>query len=228
MLALLIASPHKLLRESLAATLGSAPEYTPLAVVAQPEEALAACRGSRPETLVADAAFPRDQLLALITRLRELGLPVRIVIVGPADEAGVVPEAMAAGADAYADDEAGLAELHRTLQGLPRRHDCWPPWGQCLPFWRSAELGMRSATPFAAKPSLTVREAEILMLIAGGLANKQIAARLHLSLATVKNHVHNILAKLGVASRWAAAATLGPRWLETSVVSLALRQRHSA
>ena len=54
--------------------------------------------------------------------------------------------------------------------------------------------------------TLTTREADVLVLINDGLCNKEIAARLHIGLTTVKNHVHNVLGKLGVGNRNEAAA----------------------
>jgi DNA-binding NarL/FixJ family response regulator len=71
--------------------------------------------------------------------------------------------------------------------------------------------GPRPST--AADPTgLTARQREVLALIAQGLSNAQIAARLHLSAKTVDHHVSAILAKLGVASRTAAAALARPTW----------------
>jgi DNA-binding NarL/FixJ family response regulator len=64
---------------------------------------------------------------------------------------------------------------------------------------------------------LTSRECEVLSLIDEGLSNKEIAVRLHIEVATVKNHVHNLLEKLHVASRVEAASQLGAR---------SLRRRH--
>jgi ATP/maltotriose-dependent transcriptional regulator MalT len=61
--------------------------------------------------------------------------------------------------------------------------------------------GIRLAEPLSA------RELEVLDLIAAGLTNQQIAARLYVSLHTVKSHARNIYAKLGVSSRTQAAAT---------------------
>ncbi len=55
-------------------------------------------------------------------------------------------------------------------------------------------------------PPLTPREIEVLHLVAAGLPNKQVARKLGLSLATVRNHVHNILVKLGVHSKLEAVS----------------------
>jgi DNA-binding NarL/FixJ family response regulator len=62
-----------------------------------------------------------------------------------------------------------------------------------------------------ATDGLTSRECEILGLIKEGLSNKEIAVRLHIEVATVKNHVHNLLEKLQVASRAEAASRLDAR-----------------
>ena len=72
---------------------------------------------------------------------------------------------------------------------------------------RVAALASQRREP-AGDARLTLREREILRLIDDGLSNKEIAQRLSLQTKTVKNHVSNILAKLGVANRAAAAAAL--------------------
>jgi len=63
-------------------------------------------------------------------------------------------------------------------------------------------------SPASDKPLLTAREAEIVQLLATGLSNKQIALRLHISLATTKSHVHNLLTKLELPRRGYAAIWL--------------------
>ena len=72
----------------------------------------------------------------------------------------------------------------------------------CLPYEIQRELlGQALQPPRQLSASLTVREAEVLALVAENLANKQIARRLHISIMTVKNHLHNIYEKLGVTGR---------------------------
>lgn len=69
-------------------------------------------------------------------------------------------------------------------------------------------LGVPSGGAAGPPPPLTARELEIVALIDAGLSNKEIAARLHIQLTTVKNHVHNILEKLAVRRRTEAVATV--------------------
>lgn len=69
--------------------------------------------------------------------------------------------------------------------------------------------------PSGIKGELTKRETEVLELVGKGLSNKQIARRLHISLYTVKNHLHEILGKTGAETREGAAeAMLGQGWLQ--------------
>ena len=65
---------------------------------------------------------------------------------------------------------------------------------------------MTAALPIVTAPPVTPREAEVLSLMAAGLQNKEIACNLGLSVATVRNHVHNILVKLGVHSKLEAVS----------------------
>ena len=74
------------------------------------------------------------------------------------------------------------------------------------------------ANPDATTDVLTRREIEILELIEQGLTNQQIASRLSLTLHTVKNHVHNLLSKLGVASRARLSPSSGRRGYANRVV----------
>jgi DNA-binding CsgD family transcriptional regulator len=71
------------------------------------------------------------------------------------------------------------------------------------------ELAARRAGP-ADTSALTPREREVLALVGEGLSNKEISRRLSIGLSTVKNHVHNLLEKLHVSRRGAAAARLRP------------------
>ena len=66
----------------------------------------------------------------------------------------------------------------------------------------------KATTAVAAQSGLTPREMDILGLIEEGLSNKQIARRLNIGVSTVKNHVHNVLAKLHVTRRTEAAALI--------------------
>ncbi len=124
----------------------------------------------------------------------------KIVVTGvPEDEGGVV-SLVEAGIAGYATADQPLTDVAAAVVAAADGEL------QCSPRV-SAALAQRVATLSAAQrhvngaTSLTPREREIAELIGDGLSNKQIARRLSIELATVKNHVHNILRKLGVTRR---------------------------
>ena len=122
---------------------------------------------------------------------------------------GETPESVAswaaAGAIGYVSRSAGLADLLQCLQSAARGEV------YCSPRVMSILLHRYAAQPPPHVPrggGLTGREREILELVGRGLCNKVIAARLHISHATAKNHVHHILDKLQLRSRAEVAAYL--------------------
>jgi DNA-binding NarL/FixJ family response regulator len=111
--------------------------------------------------------------------------------------------------------EAGIAGLHLRTESFDQLLSLISTSGdtgaQCSP--EVSAILLRRVYAFAAQANpdvttdlLTPREIEILELIDGGLTNQQIASRLSLTLHTVKNHVHNLLGKLGVGSRTEAVS----------------------
>jgi len=103
--------------------------------------------------------------------------------------------------------DQSLAELRAAIFAVAAGETVCTPRIAHLLFSHLAELGRerrRSARLEALQ--LSARELEILRLVGGGLGNRQIAARLHLSVHTVKNHVRNIFERLDVKSRWSAVS----------------------
>lgn len=112
-----------------------------------------------------------------------------------------------AGVLGFLEGEATVDELVASVECVARGEASCPP--------RVAATLLRRITFLTAAPAraadstaLTARERQIVQLIAEGLSNKEIAQRLYIEVATVKNHVHNILEKLQVSSRGEAAARL--------------------
>ena len=130
----------------------------------------------------------------------------KIVAVGIPDDEGAILALAEAGVTGYVTVEQPLAELVAAVEAAANDEL------QCSP--RVAAALAKRVAALAAAPRgngdqrLTRREREIAALIADGLLNKQIARRLSIEQATVKNHVHNILAKLGVSRRDEVAVVL--------------------
>ncbi|MEL4359041.1 MULTISPECIES: response regulator transcription factor [unclassified Luteococcus] len=88
---------------------------------------------------------------------------------------------------------------------MPGASDAWPDLSTC-PLWASSPANSPAAQQAVAR--LTDREREVMVLVAQGLTNAQIASRLHLSLASVKAHLTGAFTKLGVNNRVSAAMAI--------------------
>jgi two-component system, NarL family, nitrate/nitrite response regulator NarL len=167
------------------------------------EDVLSQLAELEPHVVVIDAAIPGA--LPATRAIVSAAPDVRAVVLGIADAPGEVLAFAEAGAAAYVPRDGRLSDLVRAVEGaVVGELDVSPRVAAAL-IARVGELAW-------ARPSgsvrLTARELEVLRLIDGGLSNKQIARQLQIELATVKNHVHNILAKLEVSSRTEAARFL--------------------
>lgn len=108
--------------------------------------------------------------------------------------------------------EASLDQLVLAIAAAARGESLCSPWTAAVLQRRVAALARERRTPVPStdpvRERLTAREFEIIELVELGLSNKEIALRLFIELPTVKNHIHRILDKLGVARRAEAAAML--------------------
>ena len=197
----LIVGEVRLVRESLARVLIAESEVQVLGTAAV-SEAFALLAALRPNVVLADAAVVSSTTLVVAAE----NAGARVVVIGVAEEdAAEVVVCAGRGVAGFVGREAGLDELVRALETAIR--------GELQCSARVAAAVCRALTALAGSGSnaahsrLTHREREVADLIEQGLSNKEIGAHLSVATATVKNHVHNLLAKLGVHRR-ASAATV--------------------
>lgn len=164
---------------------------------------VARVRAHRADVLLLDWALP-----GRMEAIRELAGSSRAKVIAlafPETEPAVIACAEA-GVSGYVTHDDSLTDLVATIHSVAR--------GELLCSPRMAGALLRRVTALAAEPSvapethLTSRELQVIRLIGLGLSNKQIARELFIELPTVKNHVHHILEKLGVARRGEAVARL--------------------
>jgi DNA-binding NarL/FixJ family response regulator len=170
-----------------------------------PDEALLLAETLQPEVVLLDMGIPRA--FELIWDIRARATKVKVVTLGISEEPQFVLECVEAGAAGYVAQDASLEELIAAVHAVARGEALCSPRIAGLLFQRVTALAGERA-PQADLSLLTQRERETLSLIEYGLSNKEIARRLRIRLATVKNHVHHILEKLGVSRRGAAAAVI--------------------
>lgn len=164
------------------------------------EEALARVRELRPDVLVTDIEMPKCSGLELAARLREEGLPCRVVILTTFARSGYLRRALDVGARGYLLKDAPSSELADAI--------------------RRVHGGGRAVDPNLAAEAwdepdpLTERERQVLRLAETGLPSAEIARQLKLSEGTVRNYLSEAIAKLGAKGRVEAARTAREKgWL---------------
>jgi DNA-binding NarL/FixJ family response regulator len=202
---LAIASAVRLVREGLALTLGDRADIAVLESVSLDAAGIARIAELAPDVVLVDLGHVDT---ATITRLIKVACTeAKLVAFALAEVDDDVFACAAAGFSGYVPRESGADELYRVLvDAASGRMRCAPHITAAM-FNRLSDL-MREAPERAPLPELTARESAILLLAEEGQSNKEIARRLQISSATVKNHMHNILQKLQVGRRGEAVARL--------------------
>ncbi len=195
----LLVDDHAVVRSGLGAVLMSFDDLKLVGEAGNGEEAVRLCRQQRPHVILMDLRMPvMDGVTA--TRLIHEELPdVCIIALTSFDQKELVEGALKAGAMSYLLKTVSAAELVAAIRGAVAGRPSLSP--------EAARVLLQNfKQPAATHFDLTERELEILALMADGLPNGQIAAKLVVSQSTVKFHVSNILSKLGVTTRTEAVA----------------------
>jgi DNA-binding NarL/FixJ family response regulator len=184
----MLVDDHILMRMGLASATNNEPDMRVVAEAEDGIEAIEAYRQHKPDVVILDLRMPKRNGIETISVLRREFGSARILVLSNYSSGDEVAAAIQAGARGYAVKDTPLDAL---LEGIRRVH----LGEQFIP----AEIARRLAGRMLSQ--LSPRELEVLALIGKGKSNKEIASVLHLVEGTVKVHVTNILAKLGVADR---------------------------
>jgi len=199
----LIADDQRVVREGLAMLLGLLPGVEVVGAAADGEQAVALALELEPDVVLMDLRMPRLDGIEATARLRGRAQRAQVIALTTyADDRSVVG-ALRAGARGYLTKDAGAEEIRRALEAVARGGAAIDPAVQ-----RHLVDALAVAPGRAAElpDGLTPREAEVLSLIAAGLSNAEIAARLVVSEPTVKSHINHLFTKTGVRDRAQAVA----------------------
>jgi DNA-binding NarL/FixJ family response regulator len=202
----LIFSDIRIYREGLAKALHNDGCVVIVGAYATVRDALELAADIAPDVVLLDVANP--DALREVRRVNGGFAGAPIVALGVLKRDGDVIACAEAGIAGYVFRDASLGELVATVESAARGELRCSPTVAATILRRVATLAARQRVPPPGPTRITRREREILELIEQGLSNKQIAARLFIEIATVKNHIHNMLEKLHVRTRSEAAATL--------------------
>jgi two-component system, NarL family, nitrate/nitrite response regulator NarL len=195
----LVADDHPVYLDGLAAAIDRTDDLELVATCRNGQEALERLRAAPPDVAVLDLRMPRLDAHAILTELAG-DLPCAVLVLSVHVDGQDVHECISLGAKGYIAKDADRGEICEAIRRVAA--------GQTV-LSADAMAGMASQLQHRRAVDhgrLTDREAEVLGMLASGASAPDIAAQLHLSSATVKTHLHNLYAKLGVSDRAAAVA----------------------
>jgi DNA-binding NarL/FixJ family response regulator len=194
---LLIVDDHPVVRDGLSGMFSDEPGFEVVGEAADGAEAIRLAGLLTPDVILMDLRMPEMDGATAIGELTRRGVTSRVLVLTTYDTDGHVLSAIEAGATGYLLKDAPRAELLRATRAAALGQSVLSPAV-------ASRLMGRVRAP-EAEP-LSQRELEVLGLVAAGSTNKESAARLFISEATVKTHLLHIYAKLGVSDRAAAVA----------------------
>jgi DNA-binding NarL/FixJ family response regulator len=207
----LVVDDHRLVREGLTSLLRIHPEIEVVGEASDGDEAVSKARALEPGVILMDISMPGMNGITA-TRLIKKGLPgVKVIMLTMLDQEGYVYEAIKAGATGYLLKNTGLEELVKAIKEVLKGGATLHPDAQAQLLKEYVFLARRNQDTYG----LSDREIEVLQLLADGMSNKEIAAKLYISTQTVKTHIAHIFDKLGVSDRTEAVAAALRRGLVT-------------
>jgi two-component system, NarL family, response regulator LiaR len=201
----LVVDDHTMVRRGLATFLKVFDDLELAGEAASGQQAIELCASLQPDVVLMDMVMPEMDGATATRLIRKQAPRIQVLALTSFKEESLVQGALQAGAIGYLLKDVSADELAQAIRAAHAGRSTLSPEA-------AQALVHATAQPGGPGIDLTERELEVLARMVEGLNNTQIAARLTVSPSTVKSHVSNILAKLGVASR-------------TEAVTLALRNR---
>lgn len=198
-LRVLLAEDHKMVRDGLKLLVNSQPDMETVGVAANGHVAVRLAQELLPDVVVMDVSMPELNGLQATKMLKQKCPRVKVLTLTRHTDDGYLQQLLQAGANGYVLKQSESAELLRAIRAVAGGQAYLDP-----AITEKAVTQLRGGSPTrGASPSATLsrREAEVLRLIARGYINKEVAARLNLSVKTVEAHRSHGMEKLGMKSR---------------------------
>ncbi len=213
---ILLVDDQPLFRKAIASLIGDQPDFTVVGEAENGLDGVEQAHALQPDLVVMDVDMPVMSGVEAVKLIREQVPATKVVMLTVSEDEDDLFDAIRYGAHGYLLKDLRPEQLYDMLRSVMRNETPLSPAiaGRVLTALRGwSSSGGVAAGPIRSAPSaapegpqLTRREIEILQLVADGLSNKEIGARLSITEGTVKNHVHNALEKLHLENRIQAAA----------------------
>ncbi|HWE55047.1 MAG TPA: response regulator transcription factor [Acidimicrobiales bacterium] len=204
----LVVDDQRVVREGLATIIGTVPGFEVVGQAADGAAAVGMVRRHGPDVVLMDLRMPGLDGVAATAAIRRDHPGTQVVVLTTFAEDDSIIAALSAGAVGFLTKDASREDIRRAIEAAAAGQSVLDPVAQAaLLNAASRPAAAPAAAPTVTLPDgLTEREGEVLVLIAEGLSNQEIAGRLYVSEATVKTHINHIFAKTHSRDRTAAAA----------------------
>jgi DNA-binding NarL/FixJ family response regulator len=207
---LVLADDHTLVRQGIRTLLGLVEDFQLVGEAEDGESTVRVVESERPDVLLLDMRMPKGDGRFVVSELAKRGvLPPTLILTTFEDDQAALA-VVRAGAKGFLLKDVKLERLVEAVRTLARGGTMISP---ALTERALRELAERAGAPEEGAPEseISPREREVLRLLAAGYSNREIAKALFVAEGTVKNHVSNILTKLGVRDRTRAALKAAER-----------------
>ncbi|KAB1914504.1 MULTISPECIES: response regulator transcription factor [unclassified Micromonospora] len=198
---IVVVDDQDVVRAAFEVLLATQPDFAVVGSAADGGQAVRICRQVRPDVVLMDIRMPGMDGIEATRRLLADPEPPRVLMLTTFDLDEHVYDALGAGASGFLLKDATAERLFDAVRVVAAGEALLAPTVTRRLVAEFARMRVRRREPDAALRALTARETEVLRLIAEGLSNPEIAARLVVGEETVKSHVSRVLAKLGLRDR---------------------------
>jgi DNA-binding NarL/FixJ family response regulator len=199
---ILLIEDNRILREGIRELINEQPDLKVVAVSGGNRDTLERIRSSNPRVVLMDLGLRNENGLRIVAMLAKEMPHTRVIGMGLIPSQLDIVEFVEAGAAGFILKDATIEEVLGTIRSVARGVGVLPPPLTGSLFTHVVDQALQRAKgKISDAVRMTKREREIIILIAEGMSNKEIAQRLNLSTYTVKSHVHNILEKMALHSR---------------------------
>ena len=200
---LILIEDNRLLREGINAMLKKEADINVVATFGNGKIAPDKIRELKPNVVLLDLGLAKQNSLDFVKSLKDENQDIKVIVMDLVPIQEDILRFVEAGVSGFILKDAAIAEFTNTIRSVAAGEKILPPMLAGSLFSQIIDSGIKElgASKLIQSVKMTKREREIVELIAEGLANKEIAYKLNLSIYTVKSHVHHILEKMALNTR---------------------------